>query len=176
MKDIIPIISDNQNQIIDKLLENYKGKEVTELLEKTFNQYLKDFIKNDWTEFAKGIKEKQINFYIHKKYKNIIKDMISKQLDNDLKEIKKFIHFKGSKKKISYTNKKDYDEFINKNYEVKDIKNFENFVKTIENYENIKFDYDNFSKTEKKTIDAHIQDLKTLAEIFKEFFEVKKEK
>ena len=176
MKDIIPIISDNQIQIIDKLLENYKGKEVTELLEKTFNQYLKDFIKNDWTEFAKGIKEKQINFYIHKKYKNIIKDMISKQLDNDLKEIKKFIHFKGSKKKISYTNKKDYDEFINKNYEVKDIKNFENFVKTIENYENIKFDYDNFSKTEKKTIDAHIQDLKTLAEIFKEFFEVKKEK
>ena len=112
-----------------------------------FSQCLESFIENDWEKFEKEAKEKQINFYIHKKYKIIIDDMESKQLNTELEKIKKFIHFKAQKDE-KQSNNKEIDELKDKYYDVWDKENFESFIQNIEFYKNLKFDYDNFTEKE----------------------------
>ena len=172
MKELIPKISDNEDKLINDILNNYKETEVSKLLEMNFSQCLESFIENDWEKFEKEAKEKQINFYIHKKYKIIIDDMESKQLNTELEKIKKFIHFKAQKDE-KQSNNKEIDELKDKYYDVWDKENFESFIQNIEFYKNLKFDYDNFTEKEKKNINDYIQGLKKLAEEFCPFFEKK---
>lgn len=175
MKELIPKISDNNEKLINDILNIYKGKEVSKLLEMNFSQCLKSFRENDWDKFEKEAKDKQINFYIQKKYKIVIDDMKSKQLNTELEKIKKFIHFRNTKEE-NQSNNIEIDKFKDKYYNVKDKEKFESFIQNIEIYKNLKFDYEHFSEKEKKNINNYIQSLKKLGEDFCPFFEKKKGK
>lgn len=166
-------ISKLEKQLEKKLKKEYtkEDEKVRELLEKTFSNVLDDFKKSGekWKIFEDDSRKEQEEFYTHKKFRNVIKDMPSNNLKNELEEIKeKYIYFgepnaEGKKLGEGINTINPLEKFVYYHYKIKDEKGLESYIKKSV-YKDLKFNYEDFTKEEKENINIYIDSLNNLAE------------
>ena len=164
-KEIIPKISKLSIKEIETIYN--ESPEIKELLDMTFEDYLKNIIEKKWNEYALKEKENQVKNYKQRKYKKIIKYFISTKNSAALEKAKKYIHFeyknKWGKNNINVDVEKlsILERFTGYYYIIKHESDFEEYINGLGEFKNESLALNDI---EIKEIDDYITSLKEVAE------------